>query len=176
MEILTSDSESGTSKTKGAPAIECRTSTWLVSPGHSPEKKKLEASTTKCLNCHRTPYWLMVTHWTSTYAIWCHGAKILAVLITSLLYSVSNHSHVSYCQTNHENLFLNRFSVWKWSLQHNFRQAVEHQLIKMLTCHVDRKVWQQHWFLMSMDAICPEARDPMGTWPHTLFTFTYFDN
>ena len=48
----------------------------------------MEALTTKCLNCHRTPYWLTVTHWTSIYAIWCHRAKILAVLITSLLYVI----------------------------------------------------------------------------------------
>jgi len=25
-------------------------------------------------------------------------------------------------------------------------------------------------------AVCPEARDSMGTWFHTLFIFTYFDN
>ena len=46
---------------KGAPAIECRTGTWLVSPRCGPKKKKLEASTTKVLNCHWTSYSLTVT-------------------------------------------------------------------------------------------------------------------
>ena len=46
---------------RGAPAIECRTGTRLVSPRHGPKKKILEASTTKVLNCHRTSYSLTVT-------------------------------------------------------------------------------------------------------------------
>ena len=46
---------------KGALAIECQTGTQLVSPRCGPKKLKLEASTTKVLNCHQTSYSFTVT-------------------------------------------------------------------------------------------------------------------